>query len=69
MNRVGEDPLREGRDRPTADVQIPSGMTGKAPAHLRRTTMAAMAALATGASTQWQHPAPAWKPAPAGSQS
>ena len=48
MNRAVEDPLREGLDRPTADVQIPPGVTGGARAHLRRKKIAARAALATG---------------------
>ena len=49
MNRAVEDPLGEGLDRPTADVQVPPGVTGRVRAHLRRTKIAAGAARATRA--------------------
>jgi hypothetical protein len=44
-----EDLLREGLDRLTADVQIPSGVTGRARTHLQRKKMAVRAALVGGA--------------------
>jgi len=49
MNGAVEDLLREGLDRLTAEVEVPSGVTGRARSHLRRKKMAARAALAGGA--------------------
>ena len=49
MNGAVEDLLREGLDRLTADVQVPTGVTGRVRSHLRRKKVAARAALAGGA--------------------
>ena len=49
MNGAVEDLLREGLDRLTAEVEVPSGVTGRARSHLRRKKMAVRAALAGGA--------------------
>jgi hypothetical protein len=49
MNGAVEELLREGLDRLTADVQVPSGVTGRARTHLRRKKIVGRAALAGGA--------------------
>jgi hypothetical protein len=48
MNGDVEELLREGLDRLTAQVQVPSGLAGRARAHHRRRKIAARAALACG---------------------